>query len=335
MNNYHLISIIIPTYNEKDNIANCLNSIFRQRYPREKLEVFIVDAGSSDNTLELAQNFPVRILENRRKDPEIAKMIGLKQAKGDLFFYLDADIELVGDYWFENILKPFIRHDNLAGVFPRFVPKKSDYAISRFLRYHPLELDPILQFFCTEIKDTVVENDADYKICEFIPPRVPPIGICLYKRDILIKAISEHEKFMDIDVPVILAKKGFNRFAYVSQCGIYHPNVKNLNELIKKRLRNIYHIYLPNISTRQFTYFPSKYGVKNLIKIGLCILYAESFIFSFLKGCYGMLKYKDVALLYESIVAFSLVNAIIFNLLRHREGQRFIRKCLFGKIRYK
>lgn len=333
MYNLPSISVIIPTYNEEKNIERCLSAIFNQDYPKKLLEVIVIDNYSRDNTLELIKRHEVKVFFNKIRDAEVSKMRGLHRATKDLFLYLDADIELVGIDWLKKIVIPFVENPNLMGSFPRFIPKKSDCAIGRFLRYHPLELDPLLQFFCAEIKDTVIREKRGYKICEFHPPSTPPIGICLYKRDILLKLIGHMEKFMDIDVPVILSKNGFNRFAYVSQCGIYHTNVRNINGLIQKRLRNINQIYLPNIKTRQFAYFPSEYGLKNLIRIALCVLYANSFMPPFIKSCYRMFKYKDIALLYETIVAFFLFHAIIYNLLCSKEGRRFIRKRLLGFLK--
>ena len=50
-----LISIIIPTLNEEENMKRCLHSIFSQSYPRKYLEVIVVDNYSEDNTLKIAK----------------------------------------------------------------------------------------------------------------------------------------------------------------------------------------------------------------------------------------------------------------------------------------
>ncbi|KKP80023.1 MAG: Glycosyl transferase family 2 [Candidatus Levybacteria bacterium GW2011_GWB1_35_5] len=49
------ISIVIPTLNEEKNIKKCLESIFCQDYPSDKLEVLIVDDDSEDQTVKIAQ----------------------------------------------------------------------------------------------------------------------------------------------------------------------------------------------------------------------------------------------------------------------------------------
>lgn len=325
------ISIVIPTYNEEKNIGSCLSAIFSQDYPKELLEVIVVDNYSEDKTLELAKRYELKVFFNKIRDGEVSKMIGLHKATKGLFLYLDADIEIVGRNWLNKLVMPFAENLDFVGSFPRFIPKPTDTAIGRYLRYHPLELDPIFQFFCTEIKDTIVKDAADYKLCEFYPPKIPPIGICIYKREILMKVIGNMKKFMDIDVPVILSKNGYNKFAYVPSCGIYHVNVKNLRQLIKKRLRNLNKIYLPNIETREFRYFDLE-DKRDILKIIFWVVYANLFFPGFIKGIYKTFRYKDFALLYEPVVSIVLTDAIIWGFLRNKKGRRMIISFLMERF---
>ena len=52
-----LVSIVIPTLNEKKNIRRCLKSIVKQNYPKKKFEIIIVDNNSSDGTAGEIKNF--------------------------------------------------------------------------------------------------------------------------------------------------------------------------------------------------------------------------------------------------------------------------------------
>lgn len=327
------VSIVIPTYNEEKNIRTCLNAILRQNYPKDLIEIIIVDNRSTDKTINIIKEYMennknMRLLFNDiAKDAEISKMIGLRNAKGELFMYLDADIEVVGKDWLIKLVKPLIDDSSLVGSFPRFIPKPDDVPIGRYLRYHPLELDPVLQFFCTEISETIIEDRGSYKVCKFNPPKVPPIGICLYRKNILIRTIGDKDKFMDIDVPVILSKKGYNKFAYVPSCGIYHVNVKSLGDLIRKRLRNIDKVYLPNIENREFKYFDLK-NKRDFLKIIIWIIYSNIFIPKLIKGIYMSVRNKDIACIYEPIVTMILTNAIIFGFLKNEKGRKMIKNIL-------
>ena len=70
--NLPFITIVLPALNEERYIENCVRSLLDDPYPRERLEFFIVDGGSTDRTLEIAgrlsREFPfLRILHNAKK----------------------------------------------------------------------------------------------------------------------------------------------------------------------------------------------------------------------------------------------------------------------------
>jgi len=72
MSNGNLISVIIPCYNEEKFIARCLDSIITQDYPKEKLEVLVIDGESLDRTKEVIsqyiKNYPfIKLLHNPRR----------------------------------------------------------------------------------------------------------------------------------------------------------------------------------------------------------------------------------------------------------------------------
>ena len=49
------VSIIIPVYNEEKNIEGCIDSIINSGYPSDKMEIMVVDDGSTDSTIEKAE----------------------------------------------------------------------------------------------------------------------------------------------------------------------------------------------------------------------------------------------------------------------------------------
>ena len=52
-----MISIVCPIYNEEKHIAGCLDSIIRQDYPHDQMEVLIVDGMSTDRTREIVREY--------------------------------------------------------------------------------------------------------------------------------------------------------------------------------------------------------------------------------------------------------------------------------------
>jgi glycosyltransferase involved in cell wall biosynthesis len=99
-----LVSIVIPTFNEKENIGRLLESIIMQDY--RPIEVIIVNGGSTDNTLKVINHFiegfsdeslAIRVLSEygECRSPANAKNIGFLNAKGRYVLFIDADYVLL------------------------------------------------------------------------------------------------------------------------------------------------------------------------------------------------------------------------------------------------
>lgn len=91
------ISIIIPVYNGAQTLNRCLRSILAQDF--EDYQVIIVDDGSIDDTLALAQEWAARdqrfqVVSQHCYGPGKARNVGLTLARGEYVVYMDAD-----DYW--------------------------------------------------------------------------------------------------------------------------------------------------------------------------------------------------------------------------------------------
>ncbi|HEX2028218.1 MAG TPA: glycosyltransferase, partial [Nitriliruptorales bacterium] len=56
-----LVSVVVPVYQGADHIAGCIESVLAQDYPGDRLEMLVVDNGSSDATREIAGSYPVRL----------------------------------------------------------------------------------------------------------------------------------------------------------------------------------------------------------------------------------------------------------------------------------
>src|SRR5712692_10490728 len=85
------VSIAIITLNKKSTIEQCLTSLFSLDYPRSKYEVVVVDGGSTDGTLQILRKFPVSIVIEERKCRGIARNVAIKNCKGEIIAFIDAD----------------------------------------------------------------------------------------------------------------------------------------------------------------------------------------------------------------------------------------------------
>lgn len=133
------ISIIIPTYNRKDRLKQCLESIFKQDYPQEKIEIIVIDDGSSDGTAqmldELLKEQPnFRYFFQMHKGPAAARNLGIKQAKGEIIGFTDNDCVLKRN-WVKEMISAHRLEDGIIAIggLTKINPHNIKTAVSQFL----------------------------------------------------------------------------------------------------------------------------------------------------------------------------------------------------------
>jgi len=116
------ISIIVPTYNEANVIRFKLENLVRVNYPKELMQIIIVDSNSEDQTVSIVREFIRQHLENNfqiltqseRKGKSAALNFALKSCDGEVIVVSDADC-----FWPSNILEnalPFLADPTVGAV---------------------------------------------------------------------------------------------------------------------------------------------------------------------------------------------------------------------------
>lgn len=85
------VSIVIPAFNSSLMLGQAIEACLGQDYPKDRLEVIIVDDGSCDNTKDIVSQYPVVYIYQEKKGPGAARNRGWKAAKGEVIFFTDAD----------------------------------------------------------------------------------------------------------------------------------------------------------------------------------------------------------------------------------------------------
>lgn len=128
-----LISIIMPTLNSAKSIRLSLESIAKQTYPKNKIEILVIDGGSKDDTIKVAQEYGATVVPNPKVQPEHAKSIGLRVAKGKYAMFLDSDEVILNSESLVNKVKlltanPSCKNIVTSGLLsPKGYPFLCDY----------------------------------------------------------------------------------------------------------------------------------------------------------------------------------------------------------------
>jgi len=132
------VSVIVPTRNEEKVIADCLDSILKVNYPKNKFEVIVSDGKSTDKTREIVKKYKkVKLLDNQGVNSAAGRNLGVKKAKGDIVAFTDADCT-VAKNWLKALVKELdpntvVGGANLPPKNDKYFPSAVSYALGTFL----------------------------------------------------------------------------------------------------------------------------------------------------------------------------------------------------------
>jgi len=228
-----LISIIITTKNEERNIGNCLKSVLAQSYPKENIEIIVVDNSSTDGTKQIINEFSERLaplnlkMFNRGPERSAQKNFGVEKSKGEYFIHLDADMTL-GENVAKECVERVLKDKNIIALYiPEIVAGKSFFSkVRRFERgfYNGTAIDAV-RFIK---KDKFLETggfDEKLYACEDwdLDKRIKKFG-----KVGIIQAVLYHNE-AEFNLSKYLAKKGYyskNVDVYIKKWGRDDPDVK-------------------------------------------------------------------------------------------------------------
>ena len=214
--NLPAVSIIIPVYNNEENIGKLIESLLKSDYPKELLEIIIVDNGSNDRTKEIIRQYPVVILleEKNIQSSYAARNKGIINAKNEIFAFIDSDC-LADAQWIKNAVLCLNREkvDLLAGNV--IFKKTSNLNIFEIYDSHMyLQQEYNASVGASTTANLVVKKNVFNSLGLF--PIVQSGG--------------------DVRWTNIAVNKGF-KLIYCENAKVFHPARKSLKEIIKKEIR--------------------------------------------------------------------------------------------------
>ncbi|MBU1088526.1 glycosyltransferase family 2 protein [Patescibacteria group bacterium] len=324
------ISILIPTLNSAKVLDKCLKSINSQDYPRNKIEILIIDGGSTDKTLKIAKKqanaqsasggYKCKILKNPLKTAESAKALGIKKAKGKYIAFIDSDNILPHKNWLKKMIKPLESDSSLIGSEPiKFTYRKSAGFIERYSTLIGAN-DPYafvtgvydrysyLSNTWTGLKIDQIDKGQYIKITLKPNSILPTIGAngTIFRSSFLHHRHPEHSEgshsnyFFDIDlISLVLQKTQKPLYFAKAKIGIIHSYCESsISKFIRKQSRRLtdYYTYLP---IRQFNW--SKTNHIGIVKFSLYILILIPPIFD---SFHGFFKKPDPAWFFHPLACF-------------------------------
>ena len=235
------LTFIMPTLNVEALLDNVLSSITRQTYPRDRYEILLADAHSTDATREIAAKYGATVLDDNGKNMEEGKRLALRHATGDYIVFVDADNEITHPDYIELAVKALDANPQALGVEAYYPASPRMTSFCAYLSHRLHISDPICWLMSSNprlvARDGEVERwtlpDGTYSY---------PLGAngFVYRRADL-QSVQANEKFQDTHVALFLMKNGRREWLRICGRGVHHYYVQTLCGFVQKRRRATVH----------------------------------------------------------------------------------------------
>ncbi len=126
-----LISVIVPAYNEQEQLPNCLLSLTHQNTSLP-YEVIVVVYKSEDDTFKIAKSFGVKTVLEKVKGRSYARQRGAMVAKGKYLAFTEADCEVPED-WIQTICNYYKNNPQIIGFAGSYTYKNSSPLVKQLV----------------------------------------------------------------------------------------------------------------------------------------------------------------------------------------------------------
>lgn len=208
---YPLVTVVIPTYNYAQFILEAINSIFNQTYPTHKIEIIIVDDGSTDSTKEvlstLINDGKISYYYQQNKGKASATNLGIQKCSGKYIFNLDAD-----DYFFDDKISKTVNvfesdNDIVHVATPTYAFNDERKVLTRYEKLpslilgRPLDGNWLLNYFYTN--NILFGGGSTYTARASVLKEIKiPAGVDMYTDEFLILAVLPFGKSYFIEEPL-------------------------------------------------------------------------------------------------------------------------------------
>jgi len=284
-NNLQLVSIIIPCRNEEQFIAECLDSVIRQDYPKEKMEILVIDGKSEDKTRSIIKKYSekysfIKLLDNFQKIKPIALNIGINKSNGEYIIIMDAHAKYQKNYITKCIETAFeYNADNVGGIL-KTIPKNKKIIAKSITK-------------C--LSSTFGVGGASFRKDSQKTKEVDTVFGGCYKRNIFNKIGLFNERLIrsqDIEFNIRLKKKGGKIVLNPEIISYYYPKSTLKNFAKHNFLDGIWAIYPTKIAKIPFKirhYIPLFFVLSLLGSLLLGLFWIVFlYLFTFIFGVYSI-----------------------------------------------
>jgi len=220
LSEYPSVSVIIPVRNRPDEIEACLDSLTKVCYPDDKMEIIVVDDGSTDDTLLRISRFQARLISLKENHyASFCRNLGAAKANGEILAFVDSDC-VVEPYWLMELIPVFERQ--MVGAVGGKV--SSYFSRSGLNRYEEVKSSLVIS---TRAKSSL-EGDRSFYVpsCNLLVRRKAFLKVGGYREDLIVGE--------DVDLCWRLQDRGYH-VEFVPRGTVFHRHRNKILSFAKRR----------------------------------------------------------------------------------------------------
>ena len=211
------VSVIIPTFNGGKDLPALLALLLKQVDVKET-EIIVVDSGSTDDTLKIAEDFTAKIIQITQAEfsHSFARNLGAKNASGEYLLFMTQDAKPGSEHWVRDMAQPILR-DVAVAVSCREEPRDDCDLLARFSIWIHSRYMGILE------QDRVLIMPADQG-CDAIRRNGQLMDVaCMIRRDVFDRFEYRRNFAEDLDLGLRLIREGY-RLSLLSSAPVIHSH---------------------------------------------------------------------------------------------------------------
>ena len=236
-----LVSFLIPTLNAAGILEVCLQSIVKQDYPPDRMEIVLADGASTDGTRELAKRYHCRVIDNPRRGYDSGKCEAFAASTGEFVVFVDADNEITHSDFVRRAVEALERQPQALGLESYYLGSARMTSFCVYLSELLHISDPVA--WMMSVNPVLIESNGGVERWTFPPGSLAfPMGAngFVFRRSDLAH-LSADDLFEDCTVVLELAQRGRTEWLRIAGRGVHHYVVSGLGDFVRKRRRQTFH----------------------------------------------------------------------------------------------
>ncbi len=282
LKNYPEVTIIVPCWNEESTVKKTIQSLFHLSYPKDKLKIFLVNDGSTDNTMSVLSSFAshenVKVFNKENGGKYTAINLGLESTETEFVGCLDAD--------------SFVHPESLKRIMSYFEIDQSAMAVAPSIIVN------------TPMSIIQRAQKAEYDMAVYVKKmlgflgaiHVTPGPFTIFRKKVFddLGPYRHAHNTEDMEIAFRMQKNHYK----IEQCNdayVYTNAPKTVGKLFRQRLRWIYGFLNNTIDYRELI-LKRKYGNFSLFTVpsGIISVLAALYLFSRLAYNLGHFIYSKL-----------------------------------------